>query len=540
MGRTKYAIAFALALVMALGAVGVASAAVPVDSSQLRDAVGVGGILEHERAFQAIADSNGGTRASGTPGYDESADYVAEKLESAGYSVTRQVFDYDLFIESSEPVLDPTDPDLPAYTPGDMPDDDFSTMSYSGSGDVTAPLQAVGGIIIPSPGGSASGCTAEDFAGFEAGNIALIQRGTCNFREKVENAQAAGAVGVVIFNEGNVVPDDDRVGNLFGTLDPPQMKVPVVGTSFAVGEELYNLLQQGPVTLRLVVDATVEQRTTENVIADTTTGRADRTVVVGAHLDSVPEGPGINDNGSGSATILEVAEAMSELDIQPRNRVRFAFWGAEESGLIGSEYYVSQLPKRELKDIAVNLNFDMVGSPNYVRFVYDGDASDTNSLGSTGSGVVEDVFTDYFASQGLASEPTAFDGRSDYDAFISVGIPAGGLFTGAEDIKTAEEAETYGGAADVAYDPCYHQACDSFTPLADGADPAAYAAIEAGYPPGTLVGNLNTQALDEMSDATAHGTLTFAQTTSAVTGTNKGSGAPMSSAAKYHGPLLQR
>jgi Zn-dependent M28 family amino/carboxypeptidase len=479
MSRMKYAIAFALALVMALGAVGVASAAVPVDSSELRDAVTVEGILEHEQEFQEFADANGDTRASGTPGYDASADYVASRLESAGYSVTRQVFDYELFIENSDPVLDPTVPDLPAYTP----DEDFVTMDYSGSGDVEAPLQTVGGIIIPPTGGSTSGCSADDFADFQAGNIALIQRGTCTFRQKVENAEAAGAVGVVIFNEGNVVPDDDRVGLLLGTLDPLQVGIPVVGTSFGVGEDLYNLLQEGPVTLRLVVDATVEQRTTENVIADTPTGRADRTVVVGAHLDSVPEGPGINDNGSGSATILEVAEAMSELDIQPRNRVRFAFWGAEESGLIGSEYYVSQLSKRELKDIAVNLNFDMVGSPNYVRFVYDGDASDTESLGSTGSGVVEDVFTDYFASQGLASEPTAFDGRSDYEAFINVGIPAGGLFTGAEDIKTAEEAETYGGAAGVAYDPCYHQACDSFTPLADGADPAAYAAIEAGYPP---------------------------------------------------------
>jgi Zn-dependent M28 family amino/carboxypeptidase len=544
MGRMKYAIVFALALVMALGAVGVASAAVPVDSSQLRSAVTTEGVLQHEREFQAIADANGDTRASGTPGYTESADYVAGRLESAGYTVTRQEFEYELFIENSDPVLDPTDPDLPAYTPGDTPDDDFATMSYSGSGDVTAPLQAVGGIIIPSPGGSTSGCTAEDFADFEAGNIALIQRGTCPFRQKVENAQAAGAVGVVIFNEGNVVPDDDRVGNLFGTLDPPQVDIPVVGTSFAVGEELYNRLQQGPVTLRLAVDSTVEQRTTENVIADTTTGRADRTVVVGAHLDSVPEGPGINDNGSGSATILEVAEAMSELDIQPRNRVRFAFWGAEESGLVGSEYYVSQLPKRELKDIAVNLNFDMVGSPNYVRFVYDGDASDTDSLGSTGSGVVEDVFVDYFDSQGLASEPTAFDGRSDYDAFINVGIPAGGLFTGAEDIKTAEEAAIYGGVAGVAYDPCYHQACDSLDPVADGADAQTYTALNAAYG-GALevdgtISNLNTLALDEMSDAVAHGTLTFAQTTSAVTGTNKGSGTPTSSAAKYHGPLLQR
>jgi hypothetical protein len=158
--RLKYVIAFALALAMALGAVGVASAAVPSDSSQLRQAVTVGGILQHEREFQAIADVNGGTRASGTPGYTASADYVAGQLEGAGYEVTRQEFEYELFIENSDPVLDPTDPDLPAYTP----DKDFATMDYSGSGDVTAPLQAVGGIVIPPAGGSTSGCSEEDNA----------------------------------------------------------------------------------------------------------------------------------------------------------------------------------------------------------------------------------------------------------------------------------------------------------------------------------------------------------------------------------------
>jgi Zn-dependent M28 family amino/carboxypeptidase len=343
----------------------------------------------------------------------------------------------------------------------------------------------------------------------------------------------------VIFNEGNEVPDDDRVGLLLGTLDPPQVDIPVVGTTFAVGEEPYNLLSEGSVTLKLAVNASVKMRTTENVIADTPTGRADRTVVVGSHLDSVSEGPGINDNGSGSATDLEVALQMSELGIQPRNKVRFAFWGAEESRLVGSQYYVDSLTKRQLKNIAVNLNFDMVASPNYVRFVYDADASDTDSLGSTGSGVVEDVFTNYFASQGLATEPTAFDGRSDYDAFVSAGIPAGGLFTGAEGTKTAQEAAVYGGVAGVDYEPCYHQACDSLTPVEDGADPATYAAIERAYP-GKLVGNLNTQALDEMSDAVAHGTVTFAQTTSAVNGTAKGSGAANASAHKYRGSLLQK
>ena len=159
---------------------------------------------------------------------------------------------------------------------------------------------------------------------------------------------------------------------------------------------------------------------------------------------------------------------------------------------------MSTLPKAALKDIMLNLNFDMVGSPNYVRFVYDGDGSDTPVAGPNGSGRIEDVFVDYFASQGLATEPTAQDGRSDYAAFTAFGIPAGGLFTGAEGIKTVEQAAVYGGTANVAYDVCYHQACDT-------------------------IANVSTQALDEMSDAAAHATLTFAMTTSAVNGTEKSS-----------------
>ncbi|MGH2821148.1 MAG: M20/M25/M40 family metallo-hydrolase, partial [Actinomycetota bacterium] len=210
--------------------------------------------------------------------------------------------------------------------------------------------------------------------------------------------------------------------------------------------------------MRLFTETVVEIRPTTNVIADTTTGRVDRTVVAGAHLDSVTDGPGINDNGSGSAATLETALQMSRLGIEPVNRVRFAFWGAEEAGLVGSAHYVDRLTARQVKDIALNLNFDMVGSPNFVRFVYDGDGSDTAVRGPAGSGKIEDVFVDYFTDQGLETDPTAQDGRSDYASFTAVGIPAGGLFTGAEGIKTAEQEAVYGGTAGVAYDPCYHQA----------------------------------------------------------------------------------
>ncbi len=177
--------------------------------------------------------------------------------------------------------------------------------------------------------------------------------------------------------------------------------------------------------------------------------------------------------------------------------MRFAFWGGEEDGLIGSEYYVSQLSKAQIKQHAVNLNFDMLGSVNAVRFVYDGDGDAFGTTGPNGSDVIEGVFDDYFASQGLETEPTEFDGRSDYFAFINNGIPAGGLFSGAEGLMTAQEAVDFDGIAGAPYDPCYHQACDT-------------------------IDNVDPETLEELADAAAHATLTFAQTTSAVNGTAKG------------------
>ena len=340
-------------------------------------------------------------------------------------------------------------------------------MDYSGSGTVTGVVQGVNDNIVPLPVGqpdstSNAGCEDADFTGF-TGDIALIQRGTCFFSDKIANAVEAGAEAVIIFNEGN---SEERSGVDFGQASFPQ-DVPVIEMSAEAGAALVEYIEAEAaagrqVTLTVTTSTVSEVRESENVIAETTTGRTDRVVVSGAHLDSVIEGPGINDNGSGSAAQLEVALQMAELGIEPVNQVRFIWFGAEEAGLVGSAYYVSQLTKRELKDIAVMLNFDMVGSPNAGWFVYDGDASDTASTGSTGSGVVEDVFVDFFESIGRETEPTAFDGRSDYDAFVAAGIPAGGLFTGAEDIKTADQAAKWGGTAGVAFDPCYHAACDTY------------------------------------------------------------------------------
>jgi Zn-dependent M28 family amino/carboxypeptidase len=253
------------------------------------------------------------------------------------------------------------------------------------------------------------------------------------------------------------------------------------------------------VQVSISADTIAETRHTSNVIADYPGGRTDRTLIVGGHLDSVPVGPGINDNGSGVAGILEIALQMKKLDIKPTNHVRFAFWGAEESSppQWGSQAYLEELSAAERKDIALYLNFDMIGSPNFVRFVYDGDGP-TLPLGSpapNGSGTIEKVFLDYFASQNLATEPTPFDGRSDYQPFFDAGIPAGGAISGDAGIKTKEQAAIYGGTAGEPYDSCYHQACDT-------------------------IKNLNQTSIEQLADGAAHATLTFAQTTSAVSGTD--------------------
>jgi Zn-dependent M28 family amino/carboxypeptidase len=467
-----------------------AIAATGTSSDALRSAVSAQNIKTHLQALQKIATANGGNRAAGTSGYVASAQYIEGALTAAGYTPVRQPFTFERYTTLGATLerVSPT-PDVYAYG------DDFLDMDYSGDGDVTAPLTAVD-VNLTGDRASTSGCEAGDFAGFTPGNIALIQRGTCSFRIKADNAAAAGAAGAIIFNQGNVVPGEDRLGLFGGTLGAPQPDIPVVSTSFDTGAQLAAL---ATATMHLAVSATVTETASFNILADTA-GRADRTVLVGAHLDSVPEGAGINDNGTGTASILETAIQLKAGGQAPTNRVRFAFWGGEEAGLIGSDYYVSRLTARQIKEHAVNLNFDMVGSPNFVRYVYDGDGSAFGEKGPNGSALVEKVFLDYFKSQNLPVAATAFDGRSDYFGFINNGIPAGGLFTGAEDLKTAQEAAIFGGTAGVAHDSCYHQACDT-------------------------IDNVNTAVLEQMADAIAHSTLTFAMTTSAVNGTTKGNGA---------------
>jgi Zn-dependent M28 family amino/carboxypeptidase len=444
---------------------------------KLLECVTLEGVREHQAALQAIADANNGTRVSGTPGYDQSAEYAAGVFTAAGYDVTVQPFQFQTFIVLSPSILEQVAP-APAGTIAN------TIFSYSGSVDVTASVTA----LPAAPADATPGCEAADFAGFPAGNIALISRGACTFAIKVTNAHAAGASGVVIYNNAPGVLNG-TLGNTFA------LDIGVTSVTQDVGQQL---AATPGLVLRLKTDTFRGIATTYNVLAESKGGDPGNVVMVGAHLDSVNAGPGINDNGSGSAAILETAQQMA--NVKPRNKVRFALWGAEEASLVGSTYYVDNLGDVDRARIALYLNFDMIGSPNHVFFVYDGDDSDAVGAGPgpAGSAAIEKVFESFYASRGLPFKGTDFSGRSDYGPFIAQGIPSGGLFTGAEGIKTAEEAATWGGTAGQQYDPCYHLACDTYA-------------------------NNNDFALETNAHGVAFSTLQFAQNTSAVNGA-KGKG----------------
>jgi hypothetical protein len=425
-----------------------------VNTKRLRDAVTVAGILGHERILQRIANQNGATRASGTPGFDASADDVAGRLQAAGYSVSQQEFTFPFYKELAPAELEQVSPTPQVH--------DTGTYDFSGSGEVTGVVVPTNDIVIPPTDepSSTSGCEDADFtprprrrAGGRAhparhlhlrgqgqqrhrGRLRRgdhLQRGQPGADRAVQRWPAAWSCG------SRPSPRSTRTG-------PPATSSPTPLPATPTG-----WWSSAPISTRWSPGR-----------ASTTTAAAPR-----PSSRSPRRWP-----SSASGTARRSASRSG---------------GAEESGLLGSEHYVESLSNEELQDIVADLNFDMLGSPNYVRFVYDGDGSATGTVGPPGSAQIEALFNDYFASQGLATEPTEFDGRSDYGPFIDVGIPAGGLFSGAEGIKTAEEAAVYGGTAGEPYDSCYHQACDDIT-------------------------NLSTKALFELGDGAAHAVMTLART----------------------------
>lgn len=402
-------------------------------------AISTEAVMAHLRAFQEIADRHGGTRQTGTPGYSASVDYVVNTLKDRGFDVETPEFELGVFHVDTE-----------SLTVGGAAVT-ARAVEYSGStraAGVTGPFVAV-------PSDDTPGCEPSDYDGLPVrGAVVLVDRGSCFLSDKAAVAADRGAIGLVIAN------DVDEKAFSGALLEEDHVAIPVASVSRADGGSLRN--QTGTATL--VVDARIDQVRAKNVIAQTSTGSTEDVVLVGAHLDSVRLGPGINDNASGVTALLETALVMGSAP-SVRNAVRFAFWGGEEEWLVGSDDYVGALDIEALKDIALYLNFDMVGSPNAGYFTLDGNSSTPPDpeFGPLpeGSAAIEKAFADFLADGGITTQDLLADGRGDYNAFARAGVPAGQLFTGSEENKSAEQAQLWGGQADEPFDPNYHTADDT-------------------------------------------------------------------------------
>ncbi|MGH3675477.1 MAG: M28 family metallopeptidase [Mycobacterium sp.] len=457
MGRKSRAVSAVLAVAVVVAALGgcgrptptikpptsppVADRAAADFAAKLRQRVTADAMMAHLTKLADIADEHGGNRALGTPGYDASFDYMVGALRDKGFDVQTPEFEVRLpFAEKPELIVG-------GATIAAKP------LEFT----IGTPPEGVSGPLVAARVEDSPGCTASDYDGLPVDRaVVLVDRGTCQFSEKQAVAAERGAVALIVANN----EDGDEMG---GTLGPDaNVKIPVISVTKASGDRL----RASPADTTIKLKAGIRTERTRNVIAQTETGSTADVVMVGAHLDSVAEGPGINDNGSGVAAVLETALQLGSSP-QVQNAVRFGFWGAEEFGLLGSENYIESLNIDALKDIALYLNFDMVASPNPGYFTYDGDQSAPPNPREVvprvpeGSAGIERTLVAYVKGTGKTPQDTSFVGRSDYDGFTQAGVPAGGLFSGAEEKMTDQQAKLWNGEAGQPFDPNYHKESDT-------------------------------------------------------------------------------
>ncbi len=409
-----------------------------------RDSVTVDGVLGHVREFARIANAAGGSRAAGTAGHDASAAYVSDRLTAAGYHVTVQPYEFPVY--AWPPVLHP----LGSHRDRPELGRDYSAMRFTPAADVTARVHPVDLTLPPAsaPNSSTSGCEPADFAGFPAGHIALVQRGTCNYRMKADNAAAAGASGLIAFNEGQ----PDRLGPLLGSLSSSGAAIPAFSASHALGVELASTR---PV-VRLRTPAVTETRPTINVVAQTPDGDPARVLLIGAHLDSAPGSPGINDAAAAGAALLEMALRLRDPAIAPAPRthaVRFAWWSSAAAHAPGATHYAYTLAPADVFRIAAYLDADDLASRNHVSAVLDGAAR------------IEQPLRRYLRDRGDGSVTWPVTGDVDAHPFAAFGLPVGGVSGGSHGHKTRAEQRRFGGTAGQPYDPCHRLPCDDMSNL---------------------------------------------------------------------------
>ncbi|CAF1487581.1 unnamed protein product [Rotaria sordida] len=444
----------------------------------LAESIRIDDVMNYLKELQRIATANNGNRAVTTTGFNETLRYIINTLAiNTNYKVSTQFFPIRQFALDGIPTLISSINGVSKnyiYSTN-LAAADFYHIQFSIGANFPnfMPLTAIPNV----------GCSDADWRNANpspGGRVALVKRGICAFEEKGALAAKYNVSALLIYNDGAT---PDRVSPIAVGLGQENY-LPALFLSSSVGQELVNAAQNTSTNagVRIIIQVKdLPLSPIGNICADTPTGDITQTIVVGSHSDSVPAGPGINDNGSGSTANLGLAIALARLFnnsnyAKYKYRVRFCWWGAEEIGLLGADYHVKQakisnVTGERLTDYLINLNYDMLGSPNYIFGIYDGRTAnnDTPVHALPGSNKITAVYREWFDQQKLPSTYTDFSGRSDYGPFLAEGIVAGGLFSGGDDVKSAEERNYYdqmlgqglGGIAGAIHDPCYHQACDS-------------------------------------------------------------------------------
>ncbi|EPS45294.1 hypothetical protein H072_710 [Dactylellina haptotyla CBS 200.50] len=424
-----------------------------VDSTKLQPFITKEKLEAKVQELYAIAKRNNGTRDLGSSGAADTLDWIENNLPKDYYNIERQSFDVERLVY-----------DEVSITVDGVSQEEVAKMFYNGNGKVSAPV-----VLAKN-----HGCNATDFPSDTAGKITIVRRGgECRFGESMSRAGKLGAAGFILWDNMPTLQKDTEGEYHTGWVAPASdYNITEYPVSVLVGHSVVQAmvdnyqLEKGASRVNVTIACRWHNEVQKgyNIIATTKGGDQNAIITVGAHTDSVEAGPGINDNGSGTIAQIEVANALSKFSV--KNAVRFCFWSGEELGLLGSQHYTAHLSDAEAAKIVMNLDFDMLASPNYIYSVY---ASGSNFKFKTpqsraGSDMIAGVFKDFFKESGdIPNLPTEFDGRSDYAGFLDRGIPASGVYTGAEKIKTEEEARLFGGEAGKPYDPCYHQACDDDT-----------------------------------------------------------------------------
>ncbi|MDA0163981.1 M28 family peptidase [Solirubrobacter ginsenosidimutans] len=498
--------------VLALGLLSVAPAqavAADPDTTALRNAVTRAEVLRYEQRLNAIGLSNENNRLTASQGNFESVNYVIGELRKIGYNPTLVPYantsSPNAWSERTpstlEVVTSPNQTTLPngkTFVNGTAATSDFAQMTWSQSADITAQVIPAARIQIPPPATAdtvRSGCSMSDFPAAVKDNLVLVQRGGCTELVKAINARANGAKGLIIMNEGQTgrTASARYVSQTYpGTVG--------LGVTYALGQQLYEAAQTGPVTLRFKSDNNLTLRIDYDISAETPGGDPTRVLQVGAHIDGVAAGPGINDDGTGTAMNLTIASQIMKLGITPKYKIRFGWFSGEEQGLFGSTFFVNQLNSLQTTQTLAMLDYDMIASTNWIPFMYvPNDVTEPTlpAAQRAAEATLSKTHIDYLNSKlNVKQVDYPFDNRSDYAQWrrpsATRGVPATGFYTGAEGIKTAAQvadnaASTAGtgGQAGIQADPCYHEWCDT-------------------------VFNLSQYGLDEFTDVLAHSILSFA------------------------------